>query len=131
MNATKRFDFGENWKLFLSTLSDDDVNAAKSSLVSLINAEDLTDKTFLDIGSGSGLFSLSAHLLGANVVSFDYDVTSVNCTNQLKNKHSKSALSWRIEQGDILDDDTTVRLTYQTNSTGYSFCNPFLCNHFP
>jgi len=76
MNATKCFDFGENWKLFLSTLSDDDINTAKSSLVSLINAEDLTDKTFLDIGSGSGLFSLSAHLLGANVVSFDYDVTS-------------------------------------------------------
>jgi len=34
-------------------------------------------KLFLDVGSGSGLFSLAARRLGAKVLSFDYDAESV------------------------------------------------------
>ena len=46
----------------------------------------ITGKTFLDVGSGSGLFSLAAKNLGADVVSFDYDEASVWCTSELKNR---------------------------------------------
>jgi len=99
-----RFSFGKNWQRFLTSLSENKIDAAKKSLMSLLNVTDLNDKTFLDIGSGSGLFSLSAHTLGAKVVSFDYDEFSVEATKYIKNKYSNNDNSWRIEKGDILDN---------------------------
>jgi O-antigen/teichoic acid export membrane protein len=43
--------------------------------------------SFLDIGSGSGLFSLAARRLGARVRSFDYDPQSVACTAELRRRY--------------------------------------------
>jgi len=64
---------------------------------------DLTGKTFLDIGSGSGLHSLAALLLGAsNVHSFDYDRESVATTLEIRRRFRPSA-PWTIEQGSVLD----------------------------
>jgi ribosomal protein L11 methylase PrmA len=49
--------------------------------------ETLAGKSFLDVGSGSGLFSLAAMRLGAERVhSFDYDPQSVGCTTELKRR---------------------------------------------
>jgi 2-polyprenyl-6-hydroxyphenyl methylase/3-demethylubiquinone-9 3-methyltransferase len=60
-------------------------------------------KSFLDIGSGSGIHSLAAHRLGASrILSFDYDADSVECTRTLKNRFAPEA-DWRIEQGSALD----------------------------
>ena len=47
-----------------------------------------SSKKILDIGSGSGLFSLAARNLVARVFSFAYDPSSVWCTNELKKKYS-------------------------------------------
>jgi len=69
----ERFRFGENWKQFLQVLDDDRIREAERSLSEMLNLERLDGKTFLDIGSGSGLFSLAARNLGASVFSFDYD----------------------------------------------------------
>ena len=69
-----------------------------------MGVKDLNNKKFLDIGSGSGLFSLSANLLGAEVMSFDYDEFSVEATRYIKNKYSSNEHSWQIKQGDILDN---------------------------
>jgi len=79
-----RFGFGENWMRFLSVLDDNRIEEAKVSLKRMLNAETLEGKTFLDVGSGSGLFSLAAKMLGAKVYSFDYDPQSVACTAELK-----------------------------------------------
>jgi 2-polyprenyl-6-hydroxyphenyl methylase/3-demethylubiquinone-9 3-methyltransferase len=50
----------------------------------MLEVEDLNEKCFLDVGSGSGLSSLAARRLGAKVCSFDYGPQSVACTNELK-----------------------------------------------
>lgn len=47
-----------------------------------------SDKVAIDIGSGSGLFSLAFKNLGAKrVLSFDYDEDSVACTKSLREKY--------------------------------------------
>lgn len=50
----------------------------------MLGVESLQGKTFLDAGSGSGLFSLAAACLGATVHSFDFDPISVKCTERIK-----------------------------------------------
>src|ERR1043166_8954823 len=73
----ERFEFGKNWTAFLRLLNDDRIAAARESLAGMLGEPDLTGRTFLDVGSGSGLSSLAARQLGARVVSFDYDPASV------------------------------------------------------
>ena len=48
-----RFEFGKNWKRFLLTLTEDQIEAAAYSLKRFLDIESLQGKTFLDIGSGS------------------------------------------------------------------------------
>jgi len=101
----KRFEFGKNWQKFLKTLNTNKIKNAQDSLKQLFNIENFNDKTFLDIGSGSGLFSLSACKLGADeIFSFDYDEYSVESTKYLKKTYCKDA-NWEITRGDILSED--------------------------
>ena len=68
------------------------------------------NKTFLDIGCGSGLFSYSISLLGAkDITSFDVDPFSVQCTEFLRSK-IKSPQKWSIFQGSILDKNFISKL---------------------
>ena len=53
-------------------------------------ARNLRGKKFIDVGSGSGLFSLAARNLDLKVCSFDYDSSSVSSTNFLKKKYYKN-----------------------------------------
>ena len=101
-----RFRFGKNWQQFLQVLDDDRIHEAEKSLTEMLQTEDLQGKSFLDIGSGSGLFSLAAMRLGARQVhSLDYDPQSVACTTELKNRFFPTASNWTIERGDALDKD--------------------------
>jgi 2-polyprenyl-3-methyl-5-hydroxy-6-metoxy-1,4-benzoquinol methylase len=103
VKAGQRFEFGKNWKSFLSVLNDQRIDIARSSLVDLLGIDSLTGKTFLDIGSGSGLFSLSARKLGAEVHSFDYDPSSVACTKELRSRYFPNDTNWIVEEGSILN----------------------------
>ena len=61
-------------------------------------------KSFLDVGSGSGIHSLAAIRLGASRVhSFDYDLQSVECSRELKRRFAPEA-NWHIEQGSVHDE---------------------------
>lgn len=80
----ERFEFGANWTSFLQTLDSDRIYQAELSLREKLKVTELTGKTFIDIGSGSGLFSLAARRLGGKVFSFDFDPKSVACTRELK-----------------------------------------------
>jgi ribosomal protein L11 methylase PrmA len=63
----ERFAFGDNWRRFLEHLTAERIAAAEQSLRKMLDLPDLEERTFLDIGSGSGLFSLAARRLGARV----------------------------------------------------------------
>lgn len=99
----ERFEFGQNWARFLHTLNDDKIEEAIKSLKINLDRESLTGSSFLDIGSGSGLFSLAARRLGARVRSFDYDPHSVACTAELKRRYFPNDDSWIVETGSALD----------------------------
>jgi 2-polyprenyl-6-hydroxyphenyl methylase/3-demethylubiquinone-9 3-methyltransferase len=98
-----RFAFGSNWLHFLSTVDEDRVRSAENSLKDMLEMRDLDGRDFLDIGSGSGLFSLAARRLGGRVFSFDYDPESVACTNELKNRYFPEDEQWVVQEGSILD----------------------------
>jgi 2-polyprenyl-6-hydroxyphenyl methylase/3-demethylubiquinone-9 3-methyltransferase len=103
-NESLRFGFGENWERFIADLTDEQIIRAENSLKSMLKVESLAGKRFLDIGNGSGLFSLAALRLGASFVhSFDYDTQSVYCALELKRRFFPQSNAWEIEQGSVLD----------------------------
>jgi 2-polyprenyl-3-methyl-5-hydroxy-6-metoxy-1,4-benzoquinol methylase len=99
----ERFGFGKNWSKFLSLLGDERVLAAERSLTQAFDCVSLAGHSFLDAGSGSGIFSLAARRLGAHVHSFDYDPESVACTSELKRRYFPDDTEWTIEEGSLLD----------------------------
>ncbi len=99
----KRFQFGKNWKRLLGRVSESHIREAEKSLQEMLGLDDLKGKRFLDVGSGSGLFSLAARRLGATVHSFDYDPNSVQCTKKLKALYFSEDSKWTIESGSVLD----------------------------
>lgn len=103
--AGERFQFGENWTRFLALLNDERIARAEASLQSYLGRPSLSGLRFLDIGSGSGLFSLAARRLGATVYSFDYDPQSVACTAELRRRFFPDDPDWRVERGSVLDDE--------------------------
>jgi len=101
--AGERFEFGKNWSRFLALLDDARIQHAEESLREMLEVDDLEGKSFVDIGSGSGLFSLAARRLGARVHSFDFDPQSVACTSELKRRYFPTDNMWRVEEASALD----------------------------
>lgn len=105
----KRFWFGKNWKKFLLDLSPEQIEESKKSLASIFG-DSLKNKTFIDVGCGSGLSSLAAMFLGARVHSFDYDEDSVGCCRYLKKRFFQDDKNWIIQQGSVLDETFLMNL---------------------
>ena len=99
----ERFAFGENWTHFLKVINEQRIQEAVDSLKTILEVDNLNGKSFLDIGSGSGLFSLAAKRLGAKVFSFDYDPQSVACTKELKRRYFEEDKNWEVQTGSVLD----------------------------
>jgi 2-polyprenyl-6-hydroxyphenyl methylase/3-demethylubiquinone-9 3-methyltransferase len=99
----QRFEFGGNWARFLEVVDDKRIQDAENSLKHMLGIDDLKGTSFLDIGCGSGLFSLAARRLGASVYSFDFDPQSVACAAELKRRYFDRDGSWHIEKGSVLD----------------------------
>jgi 2-polyprenyl-3-methyl-5-hydroxy-6-metoxy-1,4-benzoquinol methylase len=100
-----RFEFGKNWARFLVSLDDQRIARAEESLQAMLEATGLAGQSFLDIGSGSGLFSLAARRLGARVHSVDYDPDSVACARELRRRYFPGDQEWTIEEGSALDEN--------------------------
>lgn len=98
----KRFAFGKNWSRFLRLLDEDRIVQAEASLKALLGVP-LAGRTLVDVGSGSGLFSLAARRLGATVHSFDYDTDSVACTAELRRRYFPGDSRWTVDEASILD----------------------------
>jgi 2-polyprenyl-3-methyl-5-hydroxy-6-metoxy-1,4-benzoquinol methylase len=108
--AGERFQFGENWAVFLRSLNDVQIQRAEDSLEDMLGAKSLAGKRFADIGCGSGLFSLAARRLKAKVHSTDYDPQSVNCTRELRRKYAPDDADWVVEEGSVLDTSYLQKL---------------------
>lgn len=83
---------------------------ARDSVVEFFgNDFNFAGKTFIDIGSGSGLFSLSAAMLGCKrVVSIDIDPLSIAATRLLRQKFAyliPNDVEWIIKEDSILNDE--------------------------
>lgn len=106
-----RFAFGENWTQFSELIDADRIREAETSLKAMLEADDLSGRAFLDIGSGSGLFSLVALRLGAaRVHSFDFDEDSVRATTALRDAYYRDTERWTVEAGSVLDRAYIERL---------------------
>ncbi len=108
---SKHFSFGKNWQSFLKSLNNGKIREAEDSLLHFLGGKEaLLEKTFVDIGCGSGLFSLAAYRLGAKrVVSVDIDDASVACANFLREK-AHTPPEWEIRTGSALDKEFLLSL---------------------
>jgi len=105
-----RFKFGENWNKYINRIDNENISKAIDSLKIFLGRESLEGCKFLDIGCGSGIFSLAAIRLGATVVSFDYDPASVACTKHIKSLYQIADERWLIFEGSILDTEKILEL---------------------
>src|SRR2546427_11173984 len=107
----ERFGFGKNWQRFLLVLDEGRIQAAEVSLREMLQVPDLSGKSFVDVGSGSGLFSLAAIRMRAKRVhSFDYHPQSVACPRHLKNRFFPDAGHRTLGRGDALEKDYPATL---------------------
>jgi 2-polyprenyl-6-hydroxyphenyl methylase/3-demethylubiquinone-9 3-methyltransferase len=102
--AEARFAFGKNWSAFLASVDEERIAKSCSAISDLLGSSDLRGRRFLDIGCGSGLSSLAARRLGAEVYSFDFDADSVAASQALKQRFAADDTGWCITQGSALDE---------------------------
>jgi 2-polyprenyl-6-hydroxyphenyl methylase/3-demethylubiquinone-9 3-methyltransferase len=113
LDGETRFAFGQNWHRFLAVLGEERIREAELSLCQMLGRDSLRGLSFLDVGSGSGLFSLAAYRLGAERVhSLDVDPASVGCTQELRSRYGAKVASWTIEQASVLDREHIQTLGY-------------------
>lgn len=105
------FSFGRNWQRFLDrSVNPERERTAMNSIREFLEVGGLEGRSFLDVGCGSGLFSLGALRLGARqIVSFDVDPFSVRCCEELKRRAGNPA-RWQVLQGSILDEMFLARV---------------------
>lgn len=105
LDVSTHFRFGENWADYAELVDDRRIAAARTSIEALLG--DIRGKSFLDIGSGSGLFSVAALRLGAShVTAVDIDAESVATTRKLL---SRERGGWRAEQVSVFDLSSRIR----------------------
>lgn len=97
------FSFGQNWRDFLSSVTPERIKIAQESLETFLGKNSVKSKTFIDVGCGSGIFSLAAHRLkAAKVVSLDVDEASVTCVRYLREQEANPK-HWEVKEGSALN----------------------------
>lgn len=102
------FSFGENWQRYLDEIDADRLREAEESLAESFAGESFAGETFVDLGCGSGVFSLAARHLGAHVTSVDVDPASVACAERLREKEDDQ---WDVRLASVLEPETLPRGT--------------------
>ncbi|HVM18163.1 MAG TPA: class I SAM-dependent methyltransferase [Gaiellaceae bacterium] len=104
------FEFGRNWQRYLDRYLDSERKEIAAESLRALVGEPLEGKVFVDIGAGSGLFSLCAHDLGASrVVSIDVDPEAVVAAERLR-AAAGSPEQWEVFEASILDPQLPERL---------------------
>jgi 2-polyprenyl-6-hydroxyphenyl methylase/3-demethylubiquinone-9 3-methyltransferase len=104
-----KFTFGENWAEYSQLLNEGRIEDAEDNLRRLLGTASLEGRSFIDVGAGSGLFSIAAVRLGASaVVALDRDeqcLTAIRRNSQrFLDPHAVNAVT--VRYGDILKPDT-------------------------
>ena len=107
------FSFGKNWVNYIKNFVDQgQLKDAEESLLKYLNKKDYKEKIFIDVGCGSGIFSLGAINLDAKkVISFDIDYFSIEATRLIKEKYLNKKTDWEIFKGNILDKELVKKLS--------------------
>jgi 2-polyprenyl-6-hydroxyphenyl methylase/3-demethylubiquinone-9 3-methyltransferase len=103
-DVSTHFAFGENWAQFATSVGQEQIESAIDGLRRLLGPA-LAGRTFLDIGSGSGIHSLAALRLGATkVLATDIDLESVRATEMTLNRFA-SQCEWTAIQRSVFSLD--------------------------
>jgi 2-polyprenyl-6-hydroxyphenyl methylase/3-demethylubiquinone-9 3-methyltransferase len=101
--AASHFRFGENWAGFARAIDEERLALAVQSLARILPADLLSERTMLDIGSGSGLSAVAALRLGArHVTAIDIDRDSVATTAATLARFAAPA-SFTVREASILE----------------------------
>lgn len=102
------FDFGANWKAYSANVLDESrLEEARNSIAELLGEGTVEDKTFADIGFGSGIFAIAAAQLGAAaVLGLDVNAKCVDAAQANAERFLKNAAAPRFLEGSILAKDT-------------------------
>ena len=97
------FSFGKNWQNFLKTVTPAKLEIAKKSIIDFTGTANFNEKSVIDIGSGSGIFSHCIHEMGCEkLVSVDVDPFSVKCTEFMHTQASEPN-NWEVLHESILN----------------------------
>jgi predicted RNA methylase len=97
LELESHFSFGENWSHYAEKIDEARIEEAEKSLIRLVGRENIEGKTFLDIGCGSGLFSLAAVRLGARkLLAVDLDPKSVETTRRTLSRYAPGG-NWDVQ----------------------------------
>jgi SAM-dependent methyltransferase len=109
-----RFKFGDNWRSFVTTVSEDTIVEAERGLRRLFPDGELKGRRFLDIGCGSGLSALAAYRLGASsVTGIDFDQASIGAARELLSHYAADAdISLAVKSVFALDGSEKYDVVY-------------------
>jgi 2-polyprenyl-6-hydroxyphenyl methylase/3-demethylubiquinone-9 3-methyltransferase len=96
------FRFGRNWAEFAREIDPPRIEQAQHELARLLGRDRLDGSRFFDIGSGSGIHSLAALRMGAEVTAIDIDADSVATTRALLARLAPGG-SWTADIRSIFD----------------------------
>jgi 2-polyprenyl-6-hydroxyphenyl methylase/3-demethylubiquinone-9 3-methyltransferase len=97
------FAFGRNWAEYAQKVGEPEIGQAVAGLRRLLGDYDLEGRSFIDIGSGSGLHSLAALRLGAaRVLAIDIDADSVETTRAILRRFAPRG-NWAVERRSVFD----------------------------
>jgi 2-polyprenyl-6-hydroxyphenyl methylase/3-demethylubiquinone-9 3-methyltransferase len=104
------FSFGENWLSYSRTIAEPTVLAAQRSLAELLGSSTaLQDRSFLDIGCGSGLFSIAAARVGARpVLGIDVDLAGIRASRHNAERFAPDRCTF--QHVSILDEPAVAAL---------------------
>jgi predicted RNA methylase len=114
LEVKSHFAFGENWSRYSQKIDEARIEQAEQSLLRLVGREAIQRRTFLDIGCGSGLFSLAAVRLGCKqLLAVDLDPKSVETTRRTLSLHAKGG-NWDVQNISVFHLDPEKLGTFDT-----------------
>jgi 2-polyprenyl-6-hydroxyphenyl methylase/3-demethylubiquinone-9 3-methyltransferase len=106
LEVESHFSFGENWAQYAEKIDERRIEEAEKSLIRLVGRESIQGRTFLDIGCGSGLFSLAALRLGCQrLLAVDLDPNSVQTTRKTLERYAPDGANWDCRRISVFDLD--------------------------